>query len=308
MVDNRTLPAAALAAPCGDVDLAELDPAAMPIGPHSKSAAKRAVIDLSERLVELQSRLLAQGKSGSRRRVLLILQGMDTCGKDGVIKHVLGGLNPVGVRVASFEKPTRQDLAHHFLWRIKQQLPGPGIIGAFNRSHYEDVLVPRVHGELPAAVLAQRYDDINSFERRLSDDGVLLVKCFLHISPAVQEKRLLARLGHPRKSWKYDPQDVTERAHWDSYQHAYNDALTVCRSPAAPWSIIPSDRKWYRNWAVAALLTQRLRDLDLRYPLPPADTQRERERIIATRVDVRSATGHRRSKRPLGRQQARDAG
>src|SRR6478735_8788543 len=167
MVDNRTLPAAALAAPCGDVDLAELDPAAMPIGPHSKSAAKRAVIDLSERLVELQSRLLAQGKSGSRRRVLLILQGMDTCGKDGVIKHVLGGLNPVGLRVASFGRPTRQELEHDFLWRIERQVPDPGIIGAFNRSHYEDVLVPRVHGEFPVTVWARRYDEINGFERRL---------------------------------------------------------------------------------------------------------------------------------------------
>ena len=131
---------------------------------------------------ELQSRLLAQGKSDNSRRVLPILQGMDTCGKDGVIRHVLRGPNPFGVRVASFEKPTRQDLAHHFLWRIKQQLPAPGIIGAFNRSYYEDVLVPRVHGEIPAAVLAQRYDDINSFERRLSDDGVVLVKCFLPIA------------------------------------------------------------------------------------------------------------------------------
>jgi len=239
--------------------------------------------------------LLAQGSSGNPRRVLLILQGMDTCGKDGVIKHVLGGLNPVGLRVTSFGRPTRQELEHDFLWRIERQVPAPGIIGAFNRSHYEDVLVPRVHGDFPATVWSRRYDEINGFERRLTEQGVLLIKCYLHISPAVQEKRLLARLDDPRKSWKYDPEDVTERARWDSYLDAYNDALTACRGPDAPWWIIPSDRKWYRNWAVAALLTQRLQDLDPRYPPPPKNIHRERKRIIATRADIRGTTAVRRS-------------
>ncbi len=226
--------------------------------------------------------------------MLLILQGMDTCGKDGVIKHVLGGLNPAGLHVASFERPTRQEMAHHFLWRIKRQVPAPGIIGAFNRSHYEDVLVPRVHGDLPVAGWSRRIEEINGFERRLADHGVLLIKCFLHISPDVQEKRLLARLDNPKKSWKYDPEDVTERARWHSYLAAYNGALTACRSPDAPWWIIPSDRKWYRNWAVAALLAQRLQDLDPRYPPPLRDTERERKRIIATRADIRRGTADRR--------------
>ncbi len=235
------------------------------------------------------------GRSGNPRRVLLILQGMDTCGKDGVIKHVLVGLNPVGLRVASFGRPTRQELEHDFLWRVERQVPAPGMIGAFNRSHYEDVLVPRVHGDFPVTVWARRYDEINGFERRLTEQGVLLIKCFLHISPSVQEKRLLARLDNPKKTWKYDAEDVTERAHWDSYLNAYNDALTACRGPDARWWIIPSDRKWYRNWAVAALLTQRLQDLDPRYPPPPKDIHRERKRIIATRADIRSTTAARRS-------------
>ena len=288
MVDDGLAPAARFAAPSGHIDLAECDSAAMPIGPHNKSAAKAALIELSDRLVGLQAMLLAQGKSGNPRRVLLILQGMDACGKDGVIKHVLGGLNPAGVHVASFEKPTREERAHHFLWRIERQVPSPGIIGAFNRSHYEDVLVPRVHGHFAADVWLRRYDEINSFEQRLTEQGVLLIKCFLHISPRVQGKRLLARLDNPKKSWKYDPEDVTERASWNSYLNAYNDALTACTSPDAPWWIIPSDHKWYRNWAVAALLAQRLQDLDLSYPPPPPDTQGERERIIATRVEIHS--------------------
>jgi PPK2 family polyphosphate:nucleotide phosphotransferase len=211
---------------------------------------------------------------------------MDTCGKDGVIKHVLGGLNPVGVRVASFEKPTRRELAHHFLWRIKRQVPGAGVIGAFNRSHYEDILVPRVHETVPATVLAQRYAEINGFEQHLANRGVLLVKCFLHISPGVQEKRLIARLDDPKKTWKYDPDDVIERARWDSYQRAYNDAITTCAGPDAPWSIIPSDHKWYRNWAVAALIARRLRDLDPQFPEPP-DAAHERARVMATRVEIR---------------------
>jgi PPK2 family polyphosphate:nucleotide phosphotransferase len=272
------------------VDLSGLDPAATPIGPQSKSAGRKALTELTVRLKELQTRLLASGRSGNTHRLLLILQGMDTCGKDGVIKHVLGALNPIGVRVVSFEKPTRRELAHHFLWRIERQVPGPRIIGAFNRSHCEDVLIPRVHDSMPATLLSQRYDEINGFERRLSDHGVLLVKCFLHISPGVQEKRLVARLDDPKKTWKYDPDDVTERARWDSYQQAYNDAITSCAGADAPWSIIPSDDKWYRNWAVAALLAQRLRELDPQFP-PPPDTAHERARIIASRVDIRGQHG-----------------
>ncbi len=295
MVDDGLMPTEVFAAPPGRVDLGELDPAATPIGPRSRSAARKAVTALSGRRLGLQARLLAQGRSGNPRRVLLILQGMDTCGKDGVIKHVLVGLNPVGLRVASFGRPTRQELEHDFLWRIERQVPAPGIIGAFNRSHYEDVLVPRVHGDFPVTVWARRYDEINGFERRLTEQGVLLIKCFLHISPSVQEKRLLARLDNPKKTWKYDAEDVTERAHWDSYLNAYNDALTACRGPDARWWIIPSDRKWYRNWAVAALLTQRLQDLDPRYPQPPQNIHRERKRIIATRADIRSTTAARRS-------------
>jgi PPK2 family polyphosphate:nucleotide phosphotransferase len=290
MLDDGLIPADAFAAPSAEVDLSGFDPAAKPIGPQRKSAAKKALLELSPRLKEWQTRLLAQGASGGPQRLLLILQGMDTCGKDGVIKHVLGGLNPVGVRVASFDKPTRRELAHHFLWRIKRQVPGPGLIGVFNRSHYEDVLVPRVHEMVPTTVLAQRYAEINSFEQHLANRGVLLVKCFLHISPEEQGKRLIARLDDPKKTWKYDPDDVTERARWDSYQQAYNDAITSCAGADAPWSIIPSDDKWYRNWAVAALLARRLQDLDPQYP-PPPDAAHEKARIRATRVHIHSRRG-----------------
>src|SRR5664279_1803439 len=242
-------PSQAFAVPAGVADVTRIDPAATPIGPQSKSDAAQALAELTPRLAELQERLYAQSTAGHRRSVLLILQGMDTAGKDGVIGSVLGMVDPDGVHFATFKKPTQEELAHDFLWRIEKQVPEPGFIGVFNRSQYEDVLVARVRELVPESVWANRYQAINDFEKKLTESDVTVVKCFLHISKEVQKERLLARLGDPTKYWKYNPGDVDERAYWDAYQEAYSAALDKCGTDHAPWRVIPSDRKWYRNWA-----------------------------------------------------------
>jgi PPK2 family polyphosphate:nucleotide phosphotransferase len=242
-----------------------LEPDARPVGPDSKSTAAQELASTGERLAALQEALFAEGG----RSVLLILQGMDTSGKGGTIKHVCGQVNPQGLRIASFKKPTPAERRHHFLWRISRQLPGPGLIGVFDRSHYEDVLVARVDEIVPPSVWEGRYDEINKFEAELTASGTTLVKCFLHISADEQRERLIARLKNPAKHWKYNPADLDARARWDDYQLAYADALTRCSTPAAPWYVVPANRKWYRNWAVGQLLLETLQDLDPQ--LPPAD-------------------------------------
>jgi PPK2 family polyphosphate:nucleotide phosphotransferase len=204
---------------------------------------------------------------------------MDCGGKDGTIKSVVGLFNPSGVRVASFGVPTPQERRHHFLWRVRRELPEPGYVGAFNRSHYEDVLVVRVHGLVPASRVERRYDMINDFERELVDDGLTLVKVMLHISPEEQLDRLRARLEDPTKHWKYRPGDLDERARWAAYQDAYNVALTRCSTDRAPWYVVPADRKWYRNWAVAQLVLETLADLDPQYPKPDYDVAAEKRRL-----------------------------
>jgi PPK2 family polyphosphate:nucleotide phosphotransferase len=277
--DASGSPVAAFAAPSGAVDVSGISRNATPIGPQSKSDAENAMPDLGSRLAGLQERLFAQSTAGDRRSVLLLLQGMDTAGKDGVIKHVVGFLDPGAVRIASFKKPTPEELGHDFLWRIEKQVPPAGHIGVFNRSHYEDVLIVRVHNLVPKDVWFQRYSAINEFEQRLTDHQVTIVKCFLHISRDVQTERLLARLDDPTKYWKYNPGDVDERRFWDSYQQAYSDAIARCNTGAAPWYIIPSDRKWYRNWAIAALLVQTLEAIDPDYPPPVFDIENEKDRV-----------------------------
>jgi PPK2 family polyphosphate:nucleotide phosphotransferase len=274
--------AAALALPPGPVDLSSIATRATPVGPRSKRHAARAMDELSGRLAQLQERLFAQGTAGDRRRVLLVLQGMDTAGKDGVINHVINQVDPGGVHLASFKKPTAEELAHDFLWRIEKQVPAAGMIGVFNRSQYEDVLVVRVHGLVPREVWARRYAAINAFERRLVRSGVTIVKCLLHISRAEQAERLLARLDDPTKLWKYNPGDVDERRLWPDYQAAYTDALRRCNTTAAPWYVVPSDRKWYRNWAVAALLAGALERIDPQYPPADFDVAAEKRRLAAS--------------------------
>jgi PPK2 family polyphosphate:nucleotide phosphotransferase len=254
-------------APGTTVRLASIDTVSTPgfkSGNNGDAKAKaEALLEANrERLQRFQYRLWAQNK----RSILLILQGMDTSGKDGVVRHVIAGMNPEGVRVVSFKKPSEIELDHDFLWRIHKECPGRGEMTVFNRSHYEDVLVVRVHGLVPEKVWNGRYDLINAFEKSLAASGTVVVKCFLHISKDEQKERLLARLADPEKNWKFNPSDVAERAKWDEYQRAYEDALTKCSTPGSPWHIIPADKKWYRNAAISQILADTLEALD---PKPP---------------------------------------
>jgi PPK2 family polyphosphate:nucleotide phosphotransferase len=270
-----------LRAPPGHVDLAGLDSRATPGFDGDKAAAEQDRPALAERLALLQEQLYAEGRTGGSRSVLLVLQGMDTSGKGGTIKHVVGQVDPGGVRVASFGKPTREELEHDFLWRIRAQLPGAGKLGAFDRSHYEDVVAVRVLGLVDAATWERRFDAINRFEEELVAAGTLVVKCFLHISPDEQRERLLARLDDPTKHWKYQPSDLETRARWDDYMAAYADAIERCNPELAPWHIVPADRKWYRNWAVTNLLIEQLETMGLRWPPAQFDVEAERARLEA---------------------------
>ncbi|WP_367130472.1 PPK2 family polyphosphate kinase [Saccharothrix sp. HUAS TT1] len=260
-------------------ELAGVDPSGTPVGPRSKAAAVVDMAKIGDELDGLQERLYAEGTGGGHRRVLLVLQGMDTSGKGGTIRHVAGLVNPQGLRIASFKKPTRAELRHDFLWRIRRQVPPPGYIGVFDRSHYEDVLIARVDNLVPSTEWRRRYRQINAFEAELAGQGVTIVKCFLHISPERQRERLIARLEDPLKLWKYNPGDLEVRSKFSRYQLAYQDALVKCSTPAAPWFAVPSDRKWYRNWVVARLLLEALRDLAPAYPEPSYDPAVELARL-----------------------------
>ncbi len=238
-------------------------PRSTPVGPKTKSDAAAALPAIGSRLAALQEALYAEATRG----VLLVLQGMDTSGKGGTIKHVVGMLNPLGIKIASFKKPTRAELRHDFLWRVRRQVPIPGQIGVFDRSHYEDVLIARVENLVPRRELTARYKTINAFEAELAESGITVVKCFLHISPEEQRERLIARLEEPAKHWKYNTADLIARAKWSAYQEAYAIAVERCSTDDAPWYAIPADRKWYRNWAVANILLETLESLA---PQPPA--------------------------------------
>ncbi len=204
---------------------------------------------------------------------------MDTSGKGGTLRHTVGLVDPQGVRIMAFKAPTEEERAHDFLWRIRRALPGPGIIGVFDRSHYEDVLVPRVHGLVDDAELERRYAAINEFEQELTEDGTTILKCLLHISPDEQKKRLLSRLAQPSKHWKYNPHDVDERARWADYRRAYEIAVERTNTEVAPWYLLPSDSKWYRNLAIGELLLETLRGFDLDWPAGDFDVDVERARL-----------------------------
>jgi PPK2 family polyphosphate:nucleotide phosphotransferase len=256
----------------GPVDLGAYDPDGTPGGPKNKSHGLAEIEQMRPRLAELQEKLFAQAAvGGDPRRLLLVLQGMDTSGKGGTVKHVVAGLNPAGLRVRAFKAPTAEERRHGFLWRVRKALPHPGEIGVFDRSHYEDVLVVRVHDMVPRSVWSRRYGEINRFERTLTDDGVSVLKVFLHISPEEQRARLLARLDRPGKHWKFSPTDVEERGLWPAYQEAYQTALERCSPANAPWHVVPADRKWYRNWAISRLLLEHLERIDPAYPEPAFD-------------------------------------
>ena len=269
-----------LRAPAPPVQLPSLDPRATPLAPGSKERTRDVMLAEGDKLAELQERLYAEGSTGGRRRVLLLLQGMDTSGKGGVVSHVVGAVQPQGVQVTAFKKPTPEELRHSFLWRVRRAVPGPGIIGVFDRSHYEDVLIGRVRELAEPDVIERRYAEIVRFERQLADDDVTLVKCFLHISPWEQKERLLARLDDSAKRWKFHPGDLDERALWPAYQRAYEIALERTSTATNPWYVVPSDRKWYRNWAVGRLLLETLTELDPRLPEPTYDVAEQRDRLI----------------------------
>ncbi|MFO0748420.1 MAG: polyphosphate kinase 2 family protein [Myxococcota bacterium] len=230
-----------------------------------KKDGEKAFEKLNARLEALQELLYAD----QRHRVLIVLQGMDTSGKDGSISHIFEGVNPIGVKVASFKRPTATELAHDYLWRVHQQTPANGEIVIFNRSHYEDVLVVRVHDLVPAERWQRRYEHITAFEKTLADEGTTILKFFLHISKDEQKQRLEERLQDPEKNWKFDKQDLEERKLWDAYQMAYEDVLSKTSTTYAPWYIVPANKKWYRNLVISSVIVDALEKLGLRYPPAP---------------------------------------
>jgi PPK2 family polyphosphate:nucleotide phosphotransferase len=274
-------------APGSRADLSTIDTRSMPGFPTDRSVrrdpkvwAQTALAELGADLAGFQERLYAQAKTGrSHTRLLLILQAMDCGGKDGIIRRVAGTMNPAGLHIVSFGPPTQQELAHDFLWRIAKALPAPGMVGVFNRSQYEDVLIARVHRLVPARTWQSRYKKINEFERNLAETGTALLKVMLHISPEEQKRRLAARLADPTKYWKFNPDDLDERARWAEYQQAYEDALTQCSTAVAPWYVVPADHKWYRDWAVAHLLRETFVELNPSYPEPSFNVAEQRTRL-----------------------------
>ena len=271
-----------LRCPQAPVDLAAIDTGATPKAPGDKETTKDAAAQMGEQLSALQERLFARGRvnADSARRVLVILQGMDTAGKGGVVQHTFGLLDPQGVQLAAFKAPTKEELSHDFLWRIRRELPDAGMIGVFDRSHYEDVLVARVDELVEPEVWRRRYDRINRFEAELAASGTVIVKFFLHISPKVQQERLVARLDDPEKHWKFDPSDIAARAKWGDYQQAYTDVLERCNPDIAPWYVIPADHKWYRNWAVAQILLETLRSMNITWPAVDFDVDEQRHKLL----------------------------
>ena len=269
-----------LRVPPGPVDLTSIPTDATPGFKGGKRRGKAALLALGDDLSELQERLFAEGLKGSNRRILLVLQGMDTSGKGGVVRHTVGLLDPQGVRITSFKAPTEDERAHDFLWRIRRAVPQPGYLGVFDRSHYEDVLIARVHGLAPPDEIERRYPAINDFERELVDAGTTIIKCMLHISPEEQKARLLARLDDPTKHWKYNPGDLTERVHWPRYRDAYEIALERTNTEHAPWHVIPSDRKWFKNLAVGRLLHDALTAMNPQWPPADFDVEAERKRLL----------------------------
>ncbi|MFJ9391350.1 PPK2 family polyphosphate kinase [Nocardioides sp. NPDC101246] len=265
--------------PAGAVDLRKYDTNSAPGVGADKETGKQVLAELGPTLIELQTKLFASKEGEDPRRVLLILQGMDTSGKGGVLKHTVGLVDPVGVKITSFKAPTDEERAQDFLWRIERAVPEPGYLGVFDRSQYEDVLIGRVRELASAEEIERRYDAINDFEKRLADDGTVILKCMLHISPKEQKKRLRARLEDPTKHWKYSPGDIDERQLWDRYQEAYEIALERTNTEYAPWYLVPSDKKWYRNLAIGELLLETLDRLDLDWPAPRFDIAEEKRRL-----------------------------
>lgn len=253
--------------PGAKIDLSKIDPGSTPGFKGKRKEASERLLELCDRLEVLQESLWAE----HQRKVLIVLQGIDTSGKDGTISHVFEGVNPQGVGVISFKGPSSEELDHDFLWRVHAKVPARGEIVIFNRSHYEDVLVARVQKLVPPEVWRPRYDQINDFERLLAETGTTILKFFLHISKDEQKERLQARLDDPLKQWKFRKGDLADRAHWDEYMEAYEEALSRTSQKHAPWYIVPADKKWYRNLVVATVLVKALEDLKIQLPEPEED-------------------------------------
>jgi PPK2 family polyphosphate:nucleotide phosphotransferase len=247
-----------------------------------KGDGEHALAEGAEILADLQERLFANSRFGDERRVLLVLQAMDTAGKGGIVKHVVGSVDPQGVHYAAFKKPTDEELAQDFLWRVRKEVPGPGMIGVFDRSHYEDVLIGRVRELAPPEEIERRYGAINEFEAELVAQGITIVKVMLHISMAEQKKRLQERLDRPEKHWKYNRGDIDERMLAPKYSEAYQIAFDRTATPLAPWYVVPADRKWYARLAVQHLLIQALESMELEWPAADFDVEVEKGRLAAS--------------------------
>jgi PPK2 family polyphosphate:nucleotide phosphotransferase len=271
-----------LRVPAGPVDLTTYDTRATTGFSGTKDDGRVAMEALGAEISDWQERLFAEGRKGGERSVLLVLQGMDTSGKGGVIRHGAGLMDPQGLKITSFKAPTPAEKRRGFLWRIRQAVPSHGLIGIFDRSHYEDVLIARVRELVTPTVWNKRYSQINDFEAELAASGVTILKCYLHITPEEQKVRLQERLENPTKYWKYNPGDVDERKLWPDYMDAYHVAIERCNTPEAPWYVIPSDRKWYRNWAITTLLLETLKSLNPQWPDPDFNVETEKERLAQT--------------------------
>lgn len=263
----------------GTLDLASVDTGATPGFSGDKDEGEEALEAGVAEFADLQERLFAASRFGDTRRLLLVLQAMDTAGKGGIVKHVVGSVDPQGTRIHAFKKPTDEEKAHDFLWRVRRELPEPGIIGVFDRSHYEDVLIHRVRGFSTPEAIEERYGIIADFEKELVAGGTTLIKVMLHISPDEQKQRLTDRLADPAKHWKYNPGDLDERALWPAYMEAYEIALTRTSTDEAPWYVVPADHKWYARLAVQGLMVDALRAMNLQWPKADYDVAAEQLRL-----------------------------
>ncbi|MBM7278046.1 polyphosphate kinase 2 family protein [Gordonia rubripertincta] len=275
-------PAAEALRACAVGPIASFDPESTPGFDGDKESGSELLASRGQDLADFQELLYANGRSGDHRSVLLVLQGMDTAGKGGIVRHVGGLVDPQGLSIKGFGKPTPEELQHDFLWRIHKALPPAGRIGIFDRSHYEDVLPVRVHNLVPKAEWEKRYDLINQFESELVAGGTTIIKCCLVVSKDEQKSRLAERLDRPDKYWKYNPGDIDERAHWDAYLEAYQDIFELTDKDSAPWFVIPANRKWFARLAVCELLTTTLAGLELDWPKADFDVEAEKKRLAAS--------------------------
>jgi PPK2 family polyphosphate:nucleotide phosphotransferase len=259
--------------------VADIDTDSTPGYTGDKDGSRKIQTERNARFAGLQEMLYANGRSGDHRSVLLVLQGMDTAGKGGLVKHVVGAGNPMGISYTSFGAPSEEERAHHYLWRIRKALPPAGALGVFDRSHYEDVLIVRVHNLVPPEVWEPRYDEINAFEHELIECGMTLVKVALFVSLDEQQHRLAKRLKRPEKYWKYNPADLDERKLWPAYQDAYQAVLDRTSTDHAPWHVVPSDKKWYARLAVTELLIGALKSLELSWPEADFDVAAEKRKL-----------------------------